>query len=59
MSTTPPGRTHLNTDPKLIEEFLKKGGKITKIKTGEVSEQVNHTKGFYGRKKNDNKKSSV
>lgn len=55
MSTTPPGRTHLNTDPKLIEEFLNKGGKITKLKTGETSEQVNFTKGFYGRKKKETK----
>lgn len=49
MSTIPPARTHLNADPKLIEEFLNKGGQVTKYKYGERSEEINYTQGFYGR----------
>ena len=55
MSTTPPPRTHLNTDPKLIQDFFDKGGKITKFKYGEKSEEVNYTQVFYGRKKKPQK----
>lgn len=49
MSTIPPARTHLNADPKLIEEFLNKGGQVTKFKYGQRSEEINYTQGFYGR----------
>ena len=51
MSTTPPPRLHHNVDPKLIEEYLNKGGKVTKFKYGERSEEINYTQGFYGRGK--------
>lgn len=50
MSIFNTSKTDQTTDPKLIEEFLKKGGKITKLKYGEKSEQIEHTKGFYGKK---------
>ena len=36
---------------KAIEEFLAKGGEIQYFKYGERSEQVQHSSGFYGRKK--------
>lgn len=50
MSIYNTSRLGQNTDPKLIEEWINKGNKITKLKYGERSEQIEHTKGFYGRK---------
>jgi hypothetical protein len=49
MSTLPPPRLHHNVDPKLIEEYLNKGGKITKLEYGDRSEEINFVRGFYGR----------
>lgn len=53
-------RNKENTDQRLIDEFLAKGGKITKVKYGERSEQTENTKSFYGnrpkKKKTEDKK---
>ena len=36
---------------KQLQDFLDKGGEIQYFKYGERSEQVEHSGGFYGRKK--------
>lgn len=51
MSMNPVGRTLDNEDQKLIKEYIKNGGEVTKIKYGERSEDINYTSGFYQRKK--------
>lgn len=45
------GRMHLNTPQELIEEFLRKGGKITICPPGERTEDIEYISGFYGKRK--------
>lgn len=45
------GRMHHNTPKELIEEFLNRGGKVKVCSTGERTEEIEYTSGFYGRKK--------
>lgn len=47
----PVGRMHNNTPQALIDEFLNKGGVITKCAPGERSEEIEYTGGFYGKRK--------
>lgn len=52
MSMNPIPRKVSDDDQKLIEEYLKNGGKITIKERGERSEEIVHTSGMYrGRRK--------
>jgi hypothetical protein len=44
-------RNHHNVPLSLIEEFMSKGGQITKCPTGERTEDIEYTGGFYGKRK--------
>lgn len=51
MTMNPVGRMEQNTSQELIDEYLAKGGQITKCPPGARSEEIEYTSGFYGRKK--------
>jgi hypothetical protein len=44
-------RNHHNVPLNLIEEFMSKGGQITRCPTGERTEDIEYTGGFYGKRK--------
>jgi hypothetical protein len=44
-------RSHHNTPQNLIEEFISKGGQVTRCSTGERTENIEYTGGFYGKRK--------
>ena len=43
---------------RLVDEYLKKGNKITVCKAFEVSENIEYTGGFYQRRKKKNEESN-
>lgn len=47
----PTSRSLSDEEKDLVKDFLKKGGEIKKIKTGERSEEIEFTGGFYQRRK--------
>ena len=48
---TPEPRNLDDETKKAIEEYFKKGGKVTHYKTGERSEEIDFKGGFYQRRK--------
>lgn len=51
----PVGRMHHNTPEELIQEFLAKGGTITKCQEGSRTEEFEFNSGFYKKKKKEPK----
>ena len=55
MSMNPIPRKINDEDQRLINEYLKNGGKVTVKERGERSEEIVHTSGMYrGRRKKSN-----
>lgn len=51
MTMNPIGRMKQNTSSALIEEFLNKGGAVTKCEDNARTEEMTFNSGFYGRKR--------
>lgn len=51
MTMNPVGRMDQNTSQEMIDEFLAKGGQVTKCPPGARSEEIEYTSGFYSKKR--------